>query len=32
MRLLDRSINRLTIPPIDAAIPTHLETATFALG
>ncbi len=21
-----------TIPPIDEAVPTHLETATFALG
>jgi hypothetical protein len=24
--------NKLTIPPIDAAVPAHLETATFALG
>lgn len=32
MGLLDSSINHLTIPPIDATAPTHLETATFALG
>jgi hypothetical protein len=30
MRLLTE--NKLTIPPIDAAGPSHLETATFALG
>jgi hypothetical protein len=24
--------NKLTIPPIDAAVPARLETATFALG
>lgn len=24
--------NKLTIPPIDTAVPPHLETATFALG
>lgn len=32
MNLVNQPVMTLDVPPIDATVPIHLETATFALG